>query len=206
MNNTEIETAARRRLHEAMLEELGDRGLDGIRLRAVLARAGVSESDFTTTYDGVEECLFEAYAALTDRLDAVVRDACRDAAEAVWADRVRAGLTALIGELVRDPGRAAVLVHGFPAIGPSAQARFQAFVESFAPMLEAGRREAGGEAELPSEVETLAVGAAEALVFEEIVAGRAAALEALLPSILFALLVPFVGPVRAGAEMSKHQP
>ena len=47
----------------------------------------------------------------------------------------------------------------------------------------------------------LAVGAAEAIVFEEIEAGRAARLPALGPAILFSILVPFLGPDGASAEM-----
>jgi hypothetical protein len=49
----------------------------------------------------------------------------------------------------------------------------------------------------------LAVGAAEAIVFEEIEAGRAAQLPALAPAILFSVLVPFLGPEAASAEMQK---
>ena len=49
----------------------------------------------------------------------------------------------------------------------------------------------------------LAVGAAEAIVFEEIEAGRAAQLPALAPAILFSLLVPFLGPEAASAEMQR---
>jgi AcrR family transcriptional regulator len=207
MNDTEIEAAALGRLHEAMIAELGERGFDGIRLDAVLARAGVSEADFTATYDGVEECVFDAYASLTDRLDGVVRDACRDAGWPPkgrdWAGRVSAGLAALLAELARDPVRARVLALDFPAIGPHARVRFQAFVESFAPMLEGGRKEAENDAELPCEVETLAVGAAEAIIFVEIVAGQAARLNELLPAIAFSLLVPFIGPARARVEMEK---
>jgi hypothetical protein len=119
---------------------------------------------------------------------------------------MRAGLAALLAELARDPARATVLVQSFPAIGPRAQARFQAFIESFAPLLEGGRRAAESDAELPYEVEALSVGAAEAIVFEEIVAGRAAELNELLPAIMFSLLVPFIGPARAGAEMQKSRP
>jgi hypothetical protein len=56
-------------------------------------------------------------------------------------------------------------------------------------------------AELPAEMELFAVGAAETILFEEIEAGRAAQLPALTPAILFSLLVPFLGPEAASAEM-----
>jgi AcrR family transcriptional regulator len=203
MNDSKVEGAALARLHEAMLREFGEHGLDGLSLTAVLDRVGLTETDFARTYDSIEDCLFASYVSLADRLDEAVRDACREAARSgsSWPRRVRAGVRALLDELARDPVRAQVLVQRFPALGPRAQARFQSFVESFAPMLEDGRREFGHEADLPGEVTNLAVGAAEAILFEEIVSGRAADLGRLQPAITFSLLVPFVGPVRAGAEM-----
>ena len=49
------------------------------------------------------------------------------------------------------------------------------------------------------------MGAAEAIVFEEIAAGRTEALPGLGASILFSLLVPFLGPAGAAAEIEKSQ-
>lgn len=203
MNDSKLEGAALARLHEGMLRELGEHGLEGIDLAAVLERAGLAEADFARTYESIEDCLFASFVSLAEQFDEVVRDACRDAARGggSWPGRVRAGVRALLDELARDPVRARVLVQGFPALGPRAQARFQSFVESFAPMLEEGRREYGDDSELPCEVTNLAVGAAEAILFEEIVSGRAAELSRLRPAITFSLLVPFIGPVRAGSEI-----
>jgi len=204
MNNTEIDAAARERLHQEILAELGTRGLDDIRLDLVLERARVPAADFAANYESVEACLFEAYASLTDRLDTIVRVACgQTGPNGSWETHVQAGLRALLTELSRDSLRSTVLVQAFPALGQRAQARFQAFAASFAPLLEGGREAADANAELPREVEALAVGAAEAIVFEEIVAGRAAGLIDLLPEIAFSVLVPFIGPARAGAEMQK---
>jgi len=101
------------------------------------------------------------------------------------------------------PAVAALLTRAFPALGPAARARYQEFVESFAPLLAGGRELAGTGAELPREVEMLAVGAAEAIVFEEVEAGRAAQLPGLGPAILFSVLVPFLGPEAASAEMQR---
>ncbi len=203
MNNTEIDGAARERLHQAILLELDERGEEAIRLPVVLADAAVSEADFAAHYDDVEACLFAAYEDLTSRLDSAVRGACRNAGSGSgdWVERVRAALAALVGELAREPRLARVLASGFPAIGPRAQMRFQAFVESFGPMLAGGRAVADPGEDLPGEVEMLATGAVEALIFEEITSGRAERLPAMLPELVFSLLVPFVGPSRAAAEM-----
>jgi hypothetical protein len=206
VNNTEMEAGARRRLHQAILAELEEEGPGGIELSRVLWNAGVSEHDFEASYESVDACLFAAYDELTARLDTAVREACRATGTESWPERVSAGLDALLKELGSRPQMARVLLRSFPSLGPRAQARSQAFLESFGPMLARGREASEIGADLPSEVEMLATGAAEAIVFEEVESGRAESLPAMLPSLVFSLLVPFLGPARAAAEMEKVRP
>ena len=204
MNNTEIEAAARERLYEAILAELEEKGLEGIDLAALLPRVGVQERDFEATYESVDDCLFVAYDELTAHLDATVRDACRTGhGGSDWIERVTVGLAALLDELAARPQMARALLRAFPSIGARAQARSQAFVESFGPLLIGGRDASELGPDLPGEVEMLATGAVEAIVFEEVESGRAEELPAMLPSLLFSLLVPFLGPGRAAEAMER---
>jgi AcrR family transcriptional regulator len=197
-----MEPAARERLLDSMLLALAEQGHGAISLAAVLERTGVSEAEYAVEYADLDACLHAAYEQLTARIDAVVRAGCGSGGE--WPARVRGGLQALLGELAGNPQMARVLTRTFPSIDLDTQARYQAFVESFGPMLAAGRGLAEAD-ELPREVEALAVGAAEAIIFEQIESGRAAQLQAMAPSILFSVLVPFLGPGRAAAEMEKAQ-
>jgi hypothetical protein len=202
MNNTEIESKARERLHALVLDALAEEGFERIDLAKILFATGVSEQNFDATYEDLEACAFAAYDEETARLDASVREACRaKGTAAAWPERVAGGLAALLAEFARRPSMARAVLHAFPAIGPRARARSQAFLESFGPLLAGGRAASGLGDRLPREVENLATGAAEALIFEEVVAGRAAALPALLPHLLFSVLVPFIGPERAADEM-----
>jgi AcrR family transcriptional regulator len=196
-----MEQAARERLLEAMLAELARAGYKGMKLADVLTLSGVAEADFKAEFPDRDSCLFAAYEQLTDQLVRKTAQSC--AAGGDWPQRVRCGLSALLDELAARPPMARVAVRAFPSIGPRARARYQGFVEGFAPLLEAGREFSEIGEELPAEVEMLAVGAAEAIVFDEIEAGRAAQLPALAPAILFSLLVPFLGPERASAEMQR---
>jgi AcrR family transcriptional regulator len=196
-----MEQAARERLLEAMLAELAQAGYKGMKLADVLTLSGVAEADFKAEFPDKDSCLFAAYEQLTERL--VRRTARSCAAGGDWPQRVSCGLSALLDELAARPPMARVAVRVFPSIGPQAHARYQGFVEGFAPLLEGGREFSEIGEELPAEVEMLAVGAAEAIVFDEIEAGRAAQLPALGPAILFSLLVPFLGPERASAEMQR---
>jgi hypothetical protein len=202
-----MEAGARGRLHAAILAELEEKGPEGIELPRVLWNVGLSEHNFEASYEGVEACLFAAYDELTAHLDTVVREACRaNKKKSSWPERVSAGLDALLKELAARPQMARALLRSFPSLGPRAQARSQAFLESFGPMLAGGREASEIGADLPSEVEMLATGAAEAILFEEVESGRAESLPAMLPSLVFSLLVPFLGPADAAAEMEKVRP
>jgi AcrR family transcriptional regulator len=198
-----MQPAARERLLEAMLTELVERGYGAMRVADALTLAGVSKADFEAEFLDKDACLFAAYEQLTERLTRKTSEGCGRGDG--WPARVRGGLEALLGELAAAPEMARVAIRTFPAIGPEARARYQDFVEGFAPLLREGRELAKTGEELPDEVEMLAIGAAEAIVFEEIEAGRPAQLPALGPAILFSVLVPFLGAEAASAEMAKAQ-
>ncbi|HEY4779547.1 MAG TPA: hypothetical protein VIH47_08155 [Solirubrobacterales bacterium] len=198
-----MQPAARERLLEAMLIELAASGYSAMRVADTLIFAGVSKADFEAEFADKDACLFAAYEQLTERLLRKTAEACGRGGE--WPARVRGGLEALLEELAGAPEMARVAIRTFPAIGAEPRARYQDFVEGFAPLLRGGREFAEAGEELPDEVEMLAVGAAEAIVFEEIEAGRAEQLPALAPAILFSVLVPFLGPEAASAEMERAQ-
>ena len=193
----------RARLLEAMLEELVEKGYGEVEVRGALERAHLGGEEWSTLFVDKDECLVAAFDQLTEQLRAAIVEGC--AAGHDWPSRVAGGLGVLLARLAAGAQTAEALARTFPSIGPAAQARYQAFVESLAPLLAEGREFSGIGAELPAEVELLAVGAAEAIIFEQIQSGRTAGLPALGPEILFSVLVPFLGPAVAAAEMEAER-
>jgi AcrR family transcriptional regulator len=206
-----MEPAVRERLLENALLELEQRGREGIAVEQLLARSGVEEDDFLATFGDLDGCLDDAYEELTAKLVRVARESCEGAPDPSrlernrWPGRVRHGLEALLAHLAARPRLATALTRAYPSLGSPQQARYHRFVARFEPMLAPGRRFAGADVELPRNVEALAVGAAEAIVFDRIQAGEADELEQHAPSILFSVLVPFLGPEAAGTELAKAQ-
>jgi AcrR family transcriptional regulator len=207
MTKTEMEPGVREQLLETALVELGREGREGISLVRVLGSVGVSAEEFGAEYASLDACLDAAYQQLSRRIDRAVRRGCSAAGSPgpnpPWPRRVWGGLEALLAELAAAPELARTLTRTYPSLGTEQQSRYLALVESFSPLLSEGRDHAGIAQELPGEVELLAVGAAEAIIFEEVSAGRARQLGTLGPSILFSLLVPFLGADQATAEMEK---
>jgi hypothetical protein len=209
MPRTEMEPAVREELEERMLRELGEGGRERLCLSEILAAVGVSAEEFAGTYGDLDGCLDAAYERVTGRLDAAVRLSCATGGqilaptEADWKTRVRAGLESILVELADDPATARALTRSYPALGAARQERYQSFVEKLAWQLRARRELAGIDGELPESVDAMAVGAAEAIVFEEISAGRTEELAAMGPAILFSLLAPYLGSSSAAAEMER---
>ena len=89
-----------------------------------------------------------------------------------------------------------------PAAGPEARRRYHDALGQLRPLFSEGRKYAESDI-LPPDLELMAVGGAEAIIFDEVVAGRTKELPKLLPDILFAVLVPYVGPTAAKAEVRR---
>jgi AcrR family transcriptional regulator len=189
----------RTRLLEAMLEELVEKGYPAVDVEAAVQRARLDGAEWITEFLDKDACLVAAFEELCRRLRAAIVRGCMVGRD--WPARVAGGLRALLSQLSQHAEMAEGLARTFPAIGPDAQRRYQAFVEGLAPLLREGREHAGPRLELPGEVEMLAVGAAEAIIFERIQAGKTAQLPALAQQILFSVLVPFLGPEQANVAM-----
>jgi hypothetical protein len=204
-----MEPLAHERLLEAALVVLDEKGRDGMTVEGLLEAAAVSADEFAAAYESLDACLADAYGGLLARLDAAVRGGCETPGgivrgdEHAWSLRVRGGLEALLAELADHPTLARSLTSSYPALGPAEQMRYQRFLEGLARHLRAGWEASGLGAELPGEVEILAVGGAEAVLVDEIRAGRARDVTALGPEILFTLLVPFVGATHAKEELER---
>jgi AcrR family transcriptional regulator len=189
----------RDRLLWSMVRVIAEKGYDGITLADVVARAGVSRTTFYAEFANKDECLFAAYDRVIDELVAYVTDAFNS--ERDWPERIRDGLDALLRALAAEPEVAQMAVVEVPAAGPHAHQRYRDAVERFLPLLEEGREFSERSGELPRGIELMAVGGAEVIIFDEVVGGRVSELPGMLPEIVFAVLVPFVGPEEAAAAM-----
>ncbi len=193
----------RQRLLDAMLEELVEKGYPDTEVEAAARRAELNGEQWSRHFPDKDACLFAAFDQLTDQLRTAIAEGCASADD--WTGRVAAGLRHLLERLAARAELAEALARTFPAIGPAAQERYQAFVESLAPLLAEGREHTTAGPQLPAEVELLAIGAAEAIVFDQIQAGQSGQLQQLCPEILFSLLVPFIGAEAAEQAMLRER-
>jgi AcrR family transcriptional regulator len=185
----------------SMVRAIAEKGYEAVTIADVVERASVSRSKFYELFDNKEECLFAAYERINEILVALVSKAFEG--EAPWPTKVRRSLEAVLQAYAIEPEIARMATVEVPAAGPEAQRRYREAAMRFLPFFAEGRKYAKGGADLPADLELMSLGGAEAIVFDEVVAGRGATLPSMLPEILFAILVPYVGPEAAAAEMRR---
>jgi AcrR family transcriptional regulator len=198
-----VAQSQRERLLGAMVEEISRQGYATLSIADVVGRANVPRRSFFEEFAGKEEALFGAVDPLVDRL--VERTGSAYADGDPWPTKVRLALAALLEELAADPEAARLVAVELPTAGPSARQRYRAGTARLLPCFQTGREYAEREEELAQDAELMAVGGAETIIFDEVVAGRASRLPTLLPDILFTLLVPYLGPELAVEQMQHAQ-
>ena len=119
-----------------------------------------------------------------------------------WLQRVENGLATIVKLFALDPELARTAVVEVAAAGADARQLHWDAVARFTQYLEGGRELSEGR-ELPENISLMSAGAVSGLIFDELLAGRAERLPALLPDLLFAMLVPYIGPGAAAEEMRR---
>lgn len=190
----------RQLLLEAMIRVVGAKGYKATSVADVIEEAGTSRTTFYKHFEDKQECFLAAYDMLVERVFAEVVADCDG--EQPWLERVRSGLAKIVELFALDPQLARTAIVEVAAAGAEARRRHWDAVSRFTEFLEGGRELADGR-ELPENIALMAAGAVSGLIFDELLVGRADRLPELLPDLVFALLVPYIGPSAATEEMRK---
>jgi AcrR family transcriptional regulator len=193
----------RERLREAMVRVAAAKGYEAATVNDVIEVAGVSRETFHEMFVGKEDCFLEAYDAVIDVLVAHVTSAYEAAAGDPWPDRMTAALRALVSLLAAESDIARMAMVEVTAVGESARERYRAALTRFSRLLEDGREYTAEGKGLPPDTARFAIGGATSMIFDEIRAGRGPELERILPDLVFAVLMPYLGPEAAEDEMRR---
>lgn len=195
----EIESK-REQILTAMMRVVGRQGYEATSVADVIEEAGTTRTTFYRNFEDKHDCFLAAYDALIDRVFTRIVGECD--AEQSWVDRVRRGLATLLDFFAEEPEMARTAVVEVAGAGADARRKHTDALTRFTAYLDGGRR-LHPEAELPEHISTMAAGAVSALIFDELVAERSSQLPAQLPELLFAMLVPYIGPAAAAEEMRR---
>lgn len=184
----------------AMIRVVGSKGYKETSVADVIEEAGTSRTTFYKYFTDKHECFLAAYDMLVEQVFAEVIAKCNG--EQSWLQRMEQGLSTIVQLFALDPKLARTAVVEVAAAGADARQRHWNAVARFTEFLEDGRLLADGR-ELPENISLMSAGAVSGLIFDELLAGRAEKLPAMLPDLLFAMLVPYIGPRAAAEEMRR---
>jgi AcrR family transcriptional regulator len=185
---------------EAMVRVVGRKGYKATSVADVIEEADVSRTTFYKHFEDKHECFLAAYDLVVERVLGEVIASCDG--EQTWLVRVRVGLATIVEMFALDPELARTAIVEVAAAGADARQRHWNAITRFTEFLEDGKELAGGR-ELPDNIALMAAGAVSGLIFDELLTGRAERLPELLPDLLFAMLVPYIGPGAATEEMRR---
>jgi AcrR family transcriptional regulator len=186
-----------------MVRVAAAKGYEATTVADVAEFAGVSQDAFDETFQSKAACFLEAYDAVFDVLVAHVATAFEAAAGEPWPEQIAAGLGALVELLSQEADIARMAMVEVTAAGDDARTRYRAALARFTPFLEQGRTYSGQGEALPADTARFAVGGATSMIFDEIRAGRGPELKRILPDLVFAVLMPYLGSEAAEDEMRR---
>ena len=196
-----VARSQRERLLEAAVRVVATKGYAAMTIGDLTGEAGVSRTTFYELFEDKEACFLAAY---DNAVEVLVRRVVKAyESRQGWPERAAAGLAVLLETLAEEPDLARLSLVDIGNAGPAAQRRYRTAIQRLTPLFEDGRDFAPGGRGLPANTSRMAIGGVTGLIADELVAGRAAQLPGLLSDVLFATLVPYIGPDAATREVDR---
>jgi AcrR family transcriptional regulator len=185
----------RRRIIDALIATVAQRGYDRTTLQRVLHVAAVPAPVFDEHFVNKQDCFLQALDELIGRFECAVLE--RIARPLPWPERIRVGLQTLLYALAEHPDGARVAMVESLSAGEPAVERLRSALASFVPILEDGLALAPGTEHLPALTSEAVVGGIAAIVHRRVLEGHTVELPSLLPDLLYFALMPYLGHHRA---------
>lgn len=193
----------RHRLIRAVPSAVRGKGFAAATVEDICVQAGVSRRTFYENFRDKHDCFVTSYRHHSQEVMAMVT-AAASAADG-YEERARLGLLTLLRFLAEQPDLAYMAVVEVMAAGPEAVAERDNAVAALTALIgEPVLAEAPHP--LPDMLLRTVSGAILQLIYSRVLAGRAAELEALLPMIMYMVLVASQGPENAALKVGLLAP
>lgn len=197
----ETGSSEREQIIAALIEVAAERGYGETSIEMILARASLDRPAFDRHFRGKYDCFLTAWQELNeDCLHSMV--AAYESREQ-WPDRLRAVAYQVIDGLIEDPSRAGFGVEVLAA-GDAARARRDMTMRVIAGLIDAGRKEMDDPEAVPHTTAEALAGSAYGQIYSRIVRGEVEDLPALVPQLMSAAVMPYMGIEAAMAELNRE--
>jgi AcrR family transcriptional regulator len=192
----------RARILAAIGGSCAEHGAARVTVSDIVSRAGVSRRTFYELYGSCEECMLDAIEHALARARTRVVEACRGYEG--WRERLRAGLAALLELLEAEPRLGRLLLVDWLGAGQAALARRSDILAELHAAVDAGRHEAkGAGAGISRLTAEASAGGVLAVLYSRLVDEARPALTELLGPLMSMLVLPYLGPSAARAELER---
>jgi AcrR family transcriptional regulator len=199
---TEIRSASsseRERLIEALIEVGAERGYMETSIEMIVDRAGLDRPAFDRHFRGKYDCFLTAWQEMNEECMQSLMRAYES--EQYWPDKLRAVAYEVVGSLCHDPNRASFAVEVLAA-GDAARARRDMTMRVLASLIDAGRKEMDDPESVPHTTAEALAGSAYGQLYAKVVRGDTDNLQALVPQLMSAAVMPYLGVEAALEELS----
>ncbi len=193
----------RRRILDAMVGEVGERGLRSVTIAGVSARAGVSRSTFYELFDDLDACVLAVLRQVASRSTALMSKAF--AAEASWQNGVLAALAALLESLDREPLLARVCLLEMLAGGPEVLEHRARELAALNPLVDVGRKQVPARGEPPELTAEASVASVAGILHTRLVTGEAPPFIGLLGQLVGLVVCPYLDPHDVVREIKRGE-
>jgi AcrR family transcriptional regulator len=190
----------RERIVEALIEIAAERGYAETTIELILDRAGLDRPAFDRHFRGKYDCFLSAWQEMNEGCMREMLAAFNSQEE--WPDRLRAVACEIVDNLCSDPGRACFAVEVLSA-GDAARARRDMTMRVIASLIDAGRNEMDDPESVPHTTAEALAGSAYGQVYAKVVRGEADELPALVPQLMSAAVMPYLGVEAGLAELAR---
>lgn len=197
-----VSAVQRERLIAAMLRAAAELGYRQATVQDVIDRAGVSRPTFYEHFANKEDCFLAAFDTTATRLRERI-DAAAAKGEDNWRDRLRFSLEELLRFVSQEPDAARALIVEARAASATALLRRDALLDYFSGCVDSLVRDHLSTATSHSEITAAGVvGGVEALLYSRLNKGELDEVDALLPSLMYFVVLPYEGHEAASEELA----
>ncbi len=190
----------RERIVEALIEIAAERGYAETTIELILDRAGLDRPAFDRHFRGKYDCFLSAWQEINEGCMREMLEAFNSHEE--WPDRLRAVACEIVDNLRHDPNRASFAVEVLSA-GDAARARRDMTMRVIASLIDAGRNEMDDPESVPHTTAEALAGSAYGQVYAKVVRGEADELPDLIPQLMSAAVMPYLGVEAGLAELAR---
>jgi AcrR family transcriptional regulator len=190
----------RERIVEALIEVAAERGYAETTVEVILDRAELDRPAFDRHFRGKYDCFLSAWQDMNEGCMKEMLAAYNS--QESWSDRLRAVACEIVDNLRNDPNRASFAVEVLSA-GDAARARRDMTMRVIASLIDAGRNEMDDPESVPHTTAEALAGSAYGQVYAKVVRGQAGELPALVPQLMSAAVMPYLGIEAGLAELEK---